>query len=208
MRALLCAVVTGALCAAPAAAATAPIDGNALGAKIVGAMSKVQSFRLEMSGPTGSGVAGTMTVEITPARRLRLVMAGNQSVSESISADGKLYSRLNGGGWTVQDISPTVSSDPGLVQSMMDATRIRALADRSEDGLTLGVFAITLAPPVGAAPQAMQETMTCTYDKTTFLPRTCANGYISEAFVGWNDAANAIVIPAVAGATPTPRPKK
>jgi hypothetical protein len=39
--------------------------------------------------------------------------------------------------------------------------------------------------------------MTCTYDKGTYLPRTCANGFVSDAFTNWNDPANAIVVPQV-----------
>jgi hypothetical protein len=182
------------LAAAPAGAATPALDGSALGARIVGALTKVQSFRLEMSGPIGSGVAGSMTFEV-PTKRLRLVMANSSTVSETISADGKLYTRVNGGAWSVQTIAATDSSDPGLVQSMLDATRTRALPDRTEDGLTLGVVEITLAPAVGAPHTAVQAAMTCTYDKSTYLLRTCANGYISEAFTGWNDPTNAIVVP-------------
>ncbi|HTW85768.1 MAG TPA: hypothetical protein VMD91_16985 [Candidatus Sulfotelmatobacter sp.] len=193
-----------ALAAGPEAAraATAPAnDPSGLGARIVGALAKVQSFRLEMSGPTGSGVAGTMTVEV-PTKRMRLIMAGGTVVSESISADGKVYTRMNGGAWSVHDLAPDASSDPGMVQSMLDATHIRALPDRTEDGKVLGVYQITLAPPVGTTPQSIQAAMTCTYDKATYLPRTCANGFISEAFTGWNDPANTIVVPAVSSPPP------
>jgi hypothetical protein len=197
-------VVALGLSAIPAGAA---LDGEALGAKVVGALSKVQSFRLEMSGPAGSGVAGTMTIVLAPAKRLRLVMAGGSVVTESISADGKVYSRINGSPWTVQDISSTASADPGLVQSLMAATRTRALPDRSEDGLTLGVFQTTLAPAIGEPHTAVQQILTCTYDKATFLPRTCADGYTSYAFTGWNDPANAIVVPVAATPRTTPHPK-
>lgn len=190
--------------AAADAATTAPAasaDGPALATRIVGALAKMQSFRLEMTGPTGSGLAGVMTIDV-PTKRLRLVMSGGPTVSESISSDGNVYTRVNGGPWSVHAIAADETSDPGIVQSMLDATRVRSLPDRTEDGRVLGVYEITLAPAIGAAPTSV-STMTCTYDKGTYLPRTCANGYVSDAFTNWNDPANAIVVPQVTA----PRPR-
>jgi hypothetical protein len=185
-----------------ATTASANAEGSALATRIVDAIAKMQSFRLEMTGPTGSGLAGVMTIEV-PTKRLRLVMSAGSTVSESVSADGNTYTRLNGGPWSVHTIAADDSSDPGIVQSMLDATRVRPLPDRTEDGHVLGVYEVTLAPAIGAG-QTSASTMTCTYDKATYLPRTCANGFVSDAFTNWNDPANAIVVPQV---SPTPRPR-
>jgi hypothetical protein len=195
---LLLAAQANAATPAPVATAAGPV----LATRIVGALAKMQSFRLEMTGPTGSGLAGVMTIEV-PTKRLRLVMSGGTTVSESISADGNTYTRINGGPWTVHAIAADETSDPGIVQSMLDATRVHPLPDRTDDGRVVGVYEITLAPAVGAG-QTSASTMTCTYDKATYLPRTCANGFVSDAFTNWNDSANAIVVPQVS-ATPRPR---
>ena len=44
-------------------------------------------------------------------------------------------------------------------------------------------------------------TLTCTYDKTTFLIRDCRNAVITETILGYDDPANAVDLPAeVSGA--------
>ncbi|MEA2785334.1 MAG: hypothetical protein QOF71_1438, partial [Candidatus Eremiobacteraeota bacterium] len=72
-----CAFVFG---LAPAGAQTAPSPAPAVvtapspeAVKIVSALSKVQSFRAQMSSP--SGVAGTITFVMLPARRTKAVVA-------------------------------------------------------------------------------------------------------------------------------------
>ena len=175
--ACFCALVFG---LAPAAAQTTPSPAPAAATaaspeavKIVAAMSKVQSFRVQMSSP--NGVAGTITFVMLPARRTKMVLAIGSMLNEVVGADGRMYTRMNGGDWTVAALP---ASSGGLtpdaaMKSMTDATKFHMLPDRVENGTTVGAYEMAISVPPGAPAGMVLPPISCTYDKTTYLPRTC-----------------------------------
>jgi hypothetical protein len=182
---------------APAAAVPAP-SPEAL--KLGAAMRKVQSFRVQLTSP--AGVAGTFTIVMLPARRTKAVMAMGSMLNELVAADGRMYTRTNGGDWRVADLPPGGVVTDAAIRSMTDSTQFRILADRVENGTTVGVFEVTPASPPGMPVSANSTPVSCTYDKTTYLPRTCTYQMLTQTFEGWNDPANVVDVPVVA----SPRP--
>jgi hypothetical protein len=177
-------------------AATAP-SPEAI--KLVDAMSKVRSFRAQISSP--AGVAVTVTFVRLPARRTKIVVVMGSMINESVGADGRMYTRINGGDWHVVDLPPSNGMTEAALQSTADASRIRILPDRVENGTTVGVYEVTPAV-AGAASASAKQPMSCTYDKATYLPRTCTVQTVTQTFEGWNDAANVVDVPVVASPKP------
>ena len=192
---------------APAGAQTAPSPAppavtvpSPEAVKLVSAMSKVQSFRVQMSAP--SGIAGTITVVMLPARRTKLVLAIGSMLNEVVAADGRMYTRMNGGDWTVAALPAAGLMTESAMKAMADPAQLRMLPDRVENGTTVGVYQATPVFPPGMAASANPTPLTCTYDKTTYLPRTCTYQTMTQTFEGWNDPANVVEVPVV----PSPRP--
>jgi hypothetical protein len=185
--------------AAPAAAATAP---SPEAVKIAEAMAKITSFRMLMNSP--NGVAGTVTVMI-PQKRTKALMAFGTTTNEVVLADGRMYMRTNGGDWREND-TPAGGGFTNMAsfKSIADAAKIRLLPDRVENGMTVGVYETTPPAPPGMPAGITVPTMTCTYDKTTHLPRTCTIVSMTQTFEGWNDPANVVEVPVVPGASPAP----
>jgi len=188
---------------APAAAATAP---SPEAVKIAAAMSKINSFRIQLSSTQGMG--GTIVVLI-PQKRTKATIAMGPMMNEVVMADGRMYGRMNGGDWHVSDVPAGGGnfSDAAL-KKMVDPASIRILPDRVENGTTVGVYEMTPPVPPGAnaTAAASMPPMTCTYDKTTYLPRTCTFQTMTQAFEGWNDPANTIDVPVVASPAPASSP--
>jgi hypothetical protein len=187
---------------APAAAATA---ASPEAVKLVSAMSKVQSFRVQMSSP--NGMAGTITFVMLPARRTKGVVAIGSMMNEMVAADGRMYMRMNGGDWTVADLpaSGGLMSDARM-KSMTDPTRFHMLPDRVENGTTVGAYEMTIPALPGAPAGMVLPPFSCTYDKTTYLPRTCTVQTMTQTFEGWNDTANVVDVPVIAAPAPTASP--
>jgi len=180
---------------APAAAAVAP---SPEAVKIAAAMAKVNSFRMQMS--SRNGMAGTVTV-VVPAKRTKALVAMGPMTSEVVMADGRMYVRMNGGDWRVNDSLSGNFADQALKQ-LSDPAKFHMLPDRVENGTTVGVYEIPPPMPPGAAPSTTATPITCTYDKTTYLPRSCTLQTMTQTFEGWNDPANVVEVPVVASPAP------
>lgn len=195
---------------APAAAQTAPSPAPAASApavspeaaKLIAAMSKVTSFRMQLS--TTSGMGGTVTV-IVPTKRTKAAYAMGAMLGEVVMADGRMYARTNGGDWHVTDSPPTIGMAEGAVKAMTDPSRIHVLPDRVENGTTVGVYEVTPPAPPNAPAGYVPTPLSCTYDKTTYLPRTCTYQNLMQTFEGFNDPANVVDVPVVGG-SPAPAP--
>ena len=206
--------VLASLCAfafglAPAGAQTTPQPASAAAAtavspeaaKLVSAMSKVRSFRVQLS--SANGMAGTITLVMLPARRTKAVIAMGSMMNEMVAADGRMYTRMNGGDWNVTNLPAggALMTDAAM-KSMTDPTQFHMLPDRVENGTTVGAYEVTAPVPPGAPAGIVLPPLSCTYDKTTYLPRTCTVQTMTETFEGWNDPANVVDVPVV----PTPAP--
>ncbi len=166
--------------------------------KIVAAMAKMSSFRVQLTST--SGMAGTITV-VVPSKRTKAVVAMGPMMTEMVSADGHTYARMNGAEWRVLDMPGGSFADVGI-KSLADPTKFHILPDRVENGTTVGVYELTPALPPGAPASTPMPPLTCTYDKTTYLPRACTFQTMTQTFEGWNDPANVVEVPVV----PSPRP--
>jgi len=185
---------------APAAAATAP---SPEAVKIAAAMSKVNSFRMQLSSTQGMG--GTIVVVLLQ-KRTKATIAMGPMVNEVVMADGRMYARMNGGDWHVSDTPAAAGFGDAAIKKMVDPASIHVLPDRVENGTTVGVYETTPPVPPGAPATTAIPVMTCTYDKTTYLPRTCTFQTMTQTFEGWNDPANTIDVPVVASPAPASSP--
>ena len=185
----------------PAPAATAP-SPEAL--KLVAAMSKVRSFRVQLSSATG--MAGTITIVLLPAKRTKAAIAMGTMMNEMVAADGRMYTRMNGGDWHVGDMPAGGGLTDSALKAMTDPSRFRVLADRVENGTTVGVYEVTPLVPPGAPAGFAIPPLSCTYDKATYLPRTCEIQGFTQTFEGWNDPANVVDVPVVASPAPAASP--
>jgi hypothetical protein len=186
---------------APAAAATAP-SPEAI--KLVAAMSKVRSFRVQLSSATG--MAGTITIVMLPAKRTKAAIAMGTMMNEMVAADGRMYTRMNGGDWHVSDMPAGGGMTDSALKALTDPSRFRVLADRVENGATVGVYEVTPPLPPGAPAGVTVPPLSCTYDKMTYLPRTCEIQGFMQTFEGWNDPANVVDLPVVASPAPAVSP--
>jgi hypothetical protein len=203
----LCAFAFG---LAPAGAQTTPpstpaasVPASPEAVKIAAAMAKVNSFRLQMSST--NGMAGTVTV-VVPAKRTKALVAMGPMISEVVMADGRMYMRMNGGDWRVNDTPPGGNFADAALKQLSDPAKFHMLPDRVENGTTVGVYEIPAPQPTGAAPSTAATPITCTYDKTTYLPRACTFQTMTQTFEGWNDPANVIDVPVVGSPAPAASP--
>jgi hypothetical protein len=152
-------------------------------------------------------MTATVTMQ-TREQRMRTVMAIGPFVTETIVAGGRGYARTNGGPWRLQDSTTSTTSvrraGAGLMAQVMSGMHLHLLPDRRENGRLIGVYEVVTVPPPGAPASAHALTMTCTYDKATSLPLTCANAFVTETFGGWNDPHNRIDVPIVTAPTQSP----
>ncbi|MDQ6944279.1 MAG: hypothetical protein M3169_17415 [Candidatus Eremiobacteraeota bacterium] len=193
----------GAQTASPSPAPAAATAPSPEAVKIAAAMAKVTSFRIQLSSTNGMG--GTITV-LVPAKRTKAVVAMGPMMSETVSADGKMYARMNGADWRIMDVPPGGDFTAAALKSLNDPSKFRILPDRVENGRTLGVYEMTPPPPPGASATTQMPSLTCTYDKTTYLPRTCSFQTMTQTFEGWNDPANVVDVPVVASPAPAASP--
>jgi hypothetical protein len=185
---------------APAAAATAP---SPEAVKIAAAMSKITSFRMQLSSTAGMG--GTIVV-LVPQKRTKATVAMGPMVNDVVMADGKMYTRMNGGDWRVVDAPVGGGFGDAALKKMVDPASIRVLPDRVENGTTVGVYEMMPPLPPGAPATTVIVPMSCTYDKTTYLPRTCTFQTMTQTFEGWNDPANTVDVPVLASPAPASSP--
>ncbi|HEY6233781.1 MAG TPA: hypothetical protein VIW69_01595 [Candidatus Elarobacter sp.] len=187
----------------PPAAATAPSPDAV---KLVAAMSKVRSFRVQISSPMG--MAGTVTFVMLPARRTKAVIAMGSMMNEMVGADGRMYTRMNGGDWHVSDLPAGGGMTDAALKAMTDPSQFHVLPDRVENGTTVGVYEVTPPAPPGMPAGSAMPPLSCTYDKTTYLPRACTFQNLTQTFEGWNDPANVVDVPVVASpaAAASPHP--
>ena len=204
--ACLCAFAFG---LAPAGAQTSPAPPPAVApspeaVKLAAAMSKVTSFRVQLS--SAAGVAGTFTFVFLPQKRTKAVIAMGSNLNEMVSADGRTYVRMNGGDWQLIATPPGGGFAELALKSVGDPTKIQVLPDRVENGTTVGAFDATVPAPPGAPAGIVLPPLSCTYDKTTYLPRSCTFQTTTQTFEGWNDPANVVDVPVIASPAPAASP--
>ena len=195
--------------ASVAAAADTTPDAAAIRAKVTAAQGSVTSFHLVVTGPGMSGV-GTV---VTKPMLMHLEMASGPAIIDMyLDASAKngvtMYQQIGKGGrWTAM-VLPGGAALQKTLATMLPAVRekstVVAAPDVVEGGVTYGAFSVeTPTASIPGAPTASPMTMTCTYDKTTYLVHSCSNGIVTQTFSAYNDPANVVTIPPDARSAPT-----
>lgn len=206
-------------------------DGAQVAENIRKAVAAVASFQATMTGPPG------MTAQVTFVRpdRVRNVISVGSSTAEAIAVGTTTYVRSNGGPWGRSSNAGTAAAARQLVDSLVSSTSYTALPERRENGATVGAFSAALPAsflpvPLKVATASSSDktapplTVTCTYDKATYLVHTCTMqlpnfpGPLTMTYSKWNDPANVVDVPAgqpaapaapasASSASPSPSPK-
>lgn len=184
----------------PAAADESP----ALTAKICAAAAKITSFVGVSSVPGTTGVTSETTF-VRPQKMKSVTTIGTLTV-EAYLVDDTMYLHTPQVGWQKMALSQVSNSPLAIdIADRMKSSKVNYLPDRQEGGTTVGVYEVATplpstdstlpAPGATAAPAAPQQTLTCTYDKTTYLTRTCGNAMMTITYTKYNDPANVVDLP-------------
>jgi hypothetical protein len=167
------------------AAGARAADANALRAKYDAAMAKVTSFELTITGPRSlSGVATYVKPD-----RVGITTAFGTSTSELVQVGQVVYTRDNGAAWDEHTVAAAVAKQQAGTLRAAPAAPMTALADRRENGVTVGAFRTEAAVP---------------HDKATYLPRTCTmklpayDEPVTLTYAKWNDRTNLVQAPEAA----------
>jgi hypothetical protein len=192
------------LVATGAPAAAADDDAAALSAKIDQAISAATSYRVTVAGPSGLAI-DILTVGHD---RVRVQSTAAGAMSESVVIGPAMYHRDAAAPWTATIVPAVKRPRKNLLYMAAPDTKLEPLEDRSDAGVRYGAFGSFAVGNAG-----VPGTMECTYDKTTFRPRTCTVLLQSVpvplrvTYDKWNDPSNAIEAPpGVAPPTPAPLP--
>ncbi|HEV8020794.1 MAG TPA: hypothetical protein VGP41_05990 [Candidatus Lustribacter sp.] len=189
----LAAIVAG-LAAIPAAAADST-DVATLKAMMKAADANVHSVQTQMST---MGVSSVFTVLTKPLRE-HMQMASGPMAMEMYVADGFIYMRIANGPWQKHSI-PSLDSMVSTLRTFTDTTQVTLDPDVVEDGRSYGVFEMqTPTVAVPGVPPAPAMTMTCTYDKQTYLRHECKTASLTMTF-RYNDPSDVVVLPPDAAA--------
>jgi hypothetical protein len=161
--------------------------------KMAAAAKRIRSFRFQLSSPIG--MTSSSTVIVKPML-MHMQMASGPVVMEVYIAHGNLYQRVGVGEWQMQPLPLTASLPTDAIKKITEGTSMTVGADVSEDGVTYGSFDVSMpTASVPGAPPATPLTMSCTYDKKTFLTHSCKNSFITETFLDYNDPNNVVTLP-------------
>jgi len=196
------------LALAIALAGTARADDSALvTAKICSAAASVSSFVMQMSVTGTTGVSSRMTF-VRPLRMKNVITFGTMS-TESYLVDGIVYIHSPLIGWQKMSVGEAKAAAQSMnIADALKSAKVSYLPDRQEDGTDVGVFQVeSQLPGMGgtllanrpastAAPAT--QTMTCSFDKSTYRMRSCANSMMTMTYSNYNDPANVVELPAEA----------
>jgi hypothetical protein len=193
-------------------AAAAADDRVAVTAKIAAAATGISSFVVDSTVNGTTGVT-SQTTFVRPKMVKSVTTLGTMTV-ESYIVDDTVYVHWAIMGWQKMSLGQAQSSPAALnIAENIKSSKVKYLPDRQEDGTTVGAYTIevpqplaasTLPAPGTASPApAAALTLTCTYDKSTYLARTCANDMMTLKYSKYNDPGNVVDLPPEAkNATP------
>jgi hypothetical protein len=176
------------------------------------AAAAIHSFRMDVSVTAmGMNMSTEMTIVREPMRMH--VLTKGPFLMEMFVLDGFLYMHIGTGAWTKQQL-PAASTSLDMMHALTSSTHTTVGPDVTEDGVTYG--SLDVQADAGAVPGMPTPAMTlsCRYDKQTYLMHDCKTDLFTENFTGYNDPTNVVVLPvdaagAVAGpalALPPPAP--
>jgi hypothetical protein len=167
------------------------------------ATAAVHSFRIDVSVTAmGMNMSTSMTIIREPVR-MHMLTKG-PFLMEMFVSDGFLYMHIGTAAWTKQQL-PAASTSLDMMRAITSAVHTTVGPDVTEDGVTYG--SLDVQADAGAVPGVPLPAMTlsCRYDKQTYLMHDCKTDLFTENFSGYNDPANVVVLPAdAAGAVAGP----
>jgi hypothetical protein len=190
-----------------ASLAVPPIARADPGQDLVGrirlAFSGVTSFTLDQAWPGGKSHAVIVLPDLSSAAATM-----GRKTSDVVTQGSTKLERTNGGVWRPHTFNAAGSKN-ALDSFLYYAQQVTALPDRREGRSQVGAFSYVSAPPNAFIPPNAQIAI-CTYDKKTYLLRTCrwtnARGYLITTYGRWNDPRNTVVIPSNIGPSASPEP--
>jgi len=158
-------------------------DKSDLQAKVSAALKHAKSFTATTL-LVGLGVS-TTTMYVAPDRtKTSVALAG--STRDIVTVGGTAYVSVNGAPYEKRTLSPAQAA---TLTAVTDVSVSAIVPDVSAGGTTYGAFE-TVA---GAAPTAV--TLTCTYDKKTYLLVKCSSDSLVQMFGNYDDPKNVIDVP-------------
>jgi len=174
-------VLVGALLICVAAPARAD-DKSDLQAKVSGALKHAKSF-VATSLIVQIGIS-TTTVFVAPDRTKTSVATGGQT-RDIVTIGDAVYVSANGAPFEKRSSASLLAQIKALTEVSISAV----VPDITAGGVTFGVYQ-TIADVPG-----MPITLTCTYDKKTYLPVKCTSDALVQTFGNYDDPKNIIEIP-------------
>ncbi len=189
-------------------------DGATVSARVHDAMAKTKSYAVSVSGSTYTigtksagpiGITGEIVVVQPDFSRIVMSVGGVDAV-ETIRHAGTIYLRRNGGAWYARKAS-RVDADPAA-DALGHLPAVTLLADRFEDGVSVGVFSFD-SKPNAAGSTFLASTTVCSYDKSTYLLKRCTMTMpdvgmrMTSTYSKWNDPSNVVELPSTV-ASPAP----
>jgi hypothetical protein len=171
-------------------------------AKMSAAAAGVTSFVVTLRVIGDSAASGSVTF-VRPMN-VKSEFASGQMSMEAYLVDGMVYVHLPEGGWQKSKAETAGPAEQYLNLAAGGSASAVLLPDREEDGATVGVFQMqaVLPGPLGPFGQPASQPIACSYDKTTYLIRSCRSASITLTYMKYNDPANTVVLPAAAKSAP------
>ncbi|MFN2461035.1 MAG: hypothetical protein ABR591_10155 [Candidatus Velthaea sp.] len=179
--------------ATPAAAG----DAASVVAKIGEAQAAVSSYRIELT----SSFATSTTTFVKPQRLKMEVRLATGLTQQSYVVDDVFYTNMTGEWQKATFDRSQITAMVAQTATLKSDLAATLLPDRTEDGATVGVLQYTVTLPAGfpMAGGSGPQSLTCTYDKATYLQRTCTSmqGTVTftTRFTNYKDPANVVELP-------------
>jgi len=165
-------------CAVPAWAD----DKSDLQAKVSGALKHAKSF-VATSLSVQMGLS-TTTVFVAPDRTKTSVAIAGQT-RDIVTIGEAVYISSNGGPFEKRT-SPAVLAQ---IKALSDVSISAIVPDVTVGGVSYGAYQTVVDVP------GVPITLTCTYDKKTYLPVKCSSDALVQTFGNYDDPKNVIEIP-------------
>jgi hypothetical protein len=176
-------------------------DGSDLWTKLSAAQASVTSMQMTVRSTVPGYTAGGPAVVITfvsPHMVSTVSNMGGSEISAYYMGDGFLYTHA-ATVWRKFPRAPEASDElKTRLKGILGSRQIVILPDRVEDGQTVGVYQSVTAPPDAASPPVSalaSKSVTCSYDKKTYLARICTDATTVVTFSRYNDPTLAVELP-------------
>jgi hypothetical protein len=169
-------------------------DASDLAAKRAAASATIRSSQVTITGRSNLQAMTGVTTMASLDRFEQVTTIGDRTIS-SYGIDGFLYVHD-----PAQPATPWIKFSYDKTQfetfakQIFTSRQLKPLPDAVEDGVTVGMFEVTatFAPGMGTG---RTETVTCSYDKQTYLNKRCASATLVRTYSHYNDPSLVVELP-------------